>query len=302
MEMRRVQVIDSHTEGEPTRVILEGAPNLYGETLAAQSEDLSANHAKFLRAVLSEPRGYEAIVGALLVEPRLKEADAGVIFFNNVGTLGMCGHGTIGLVRTLQHLGKLGSDQALIDTPAGPVKTKIRADGRIAVRNVPSRLVERDVAVKVEGAQVVGDIAYGGNWFFLTPSPFPLTLEWKEELTRYSVAVRRALNETAWEHVDHVALIGDAQDPANDARNFVLCPGLEYDRSPCGTGTSAKVATLAARGRLKPGEVWRQESVIGSVFEASYEVEGDLIVPTIAGRAFITAESSLIYEDEDPLH
>ena len=285
MAMKTIRVIDSHTGGEPTRVVLDGVTE----------EELDGCR----RAIICEPRGHEVIVGALLVQPKDATCAAGVIFFNNIGRLGMCGHGMIGLIATLKHLGRIEPGEHRVETPVGVVTATLHQDGRISIRNVPS--YRRAKAVKAGGVE--GDVAWGGNWFFLVSSHgLDLVLSNVAELTRASLEMREAVRAAGHPEVDHVELFASPHNPSNHSRNFVLCPGGEYDRSPCGTGTSAKLACLAADMKLKPGEVWRQESIIGSVFEGSYENAGSdgSIIPTITGTAFITAESTLMFDPADP--
>ncbi len=313
--MQAIDVIDSHTAGEPTRVVLEGGPALVGATLARQREDFARRHDRFRSAVACEPRGSDAMVGALLVPPCAPDCGAGVIFFNNVGVLGMCGHGTMGVVATLAHLGRIGAGRHRFDTPVGIVDTELHADGRVTVFNVPSRRHAAGVAVAVPGLGVVtGDVAWGGNWFFLVDAARlaaapPLALAHVEALTDLAWRIRAALEAQGvtgadGATIDHIELCGPSPDAQADARNFVLCPGKAYDRSPCGTGTSAKLACLAADGHLAPGRRWVQESVIGSRFEGRWqpaEGAGGEILPEITGRAWITAESRLLRADDDPL-
>jgi 4-hydroxyproline epimerase len=313
MQASRIRFIDSHTEGEPTRVIVAGAPALAGRTVAEQAADLAARHDWFRSAVINEPRGNDVLVGALLVPPADPTAAAGVIFFNNVGLLGMCGHGTIGVVRTLAHLGRCAPGAVRLETPVGTVEaTLLAADPgqapAVQVANVRSWVHRRDVALRLaDGRTVHGDIAWGGNGFFLCEDHGErVELGNLAELTRTSWEIRAALEDAGLSSidghpVDHVELLADARDPANHGRSFVLCPGGAYDRSPCGTGTSAKLACLAARGGLAPGATWRQESVIGSVFEAWYAAapEGG-VRPTVRGRAWIVAEGELVVEPSDP--
>lgn len=281
--MKRIPIIDSHTGGEPTRVVLGGVT----------ADELET----YRRSIICEPRGHEVIVGALLVEPKSASCVAGVIFFNNVGLLGMCGHGMIGLIATLKHLGRITAGEHRVETPVGIVTAMLHDDGRVSIRNVPS--YRQAKGVKAGG--VTGDVAWGGNWFFLVADHgLDLTLKNVPQLTQASLAIREAVRAAGYPEVDHVELFGLPSDPANHSRNFVLCPGGEYDRSPCGTGTSAKLACLAADGKLAPGEVWRQESILGSVFEGSYEPSDQGIIPTIIGEAFITAESTLILDPSDP--
>ena len=307
--------VDSHTEGEPTRTIVSGGPPLAGRTVAEMAADLAARHDWFRSASVNEPRGSDVLVGALLVPSPDPSCECGVIFFNNAGVLGMCGHGTIGVVRTLVHLGRLGSAErrtVRIDTPVGSVSATVEpAPGgvpAVEVANVRSFVHRQDVRLELgPGRWVTGDVAWGGNGFFLCEDHGErLEIGNLEALARLSWEIRGALSRAGLDSiegrpVDHVELVGPAHDPANDARNFVLCPGGAYDRSPCGTGTSAKLACLARRRALAPGAAWRQESIIGSVFEARYADAGDGgVLPTIRGRAWITAEGAFVIEDSDP--
>ncbi|KQY89233.1 MULTISPECIES: 4-hydroxyproline epimerase [Roseateles] len=304
--MTRVQIVDSHTGGEPTRVVVGGFPGLGHGTMAERRELLAREHDHYRRATLLEPRGSEVLVGALLCAPQDPAHTAGVIFFNNTGYLGMCGHGTIGLVATLAHLGRIRPGEHVIETPVGEVRATLHDDGRASVRNVPAWRLAADVAVTLPTGQVVtGDIAWGGNWFFLCADHGQAVRpERVGALTDYAAMVGEALHDQGERGahgavIDHIELFADDDDGA-DSRSFVLCPGRQYDRSPCGTGTSAKLACLAARGKLAPGQVWRQASVIGSVFEGWYEAAGEHIVPTIRGQAFVTAEATLLIDPADP--
>jgi len=299
-------VIDSHTGGEPTRVVLEGGPALSGP-LAARVEVLKREHEGFRAAVCNEPRGSDVLVGALLTPPTDPGASAAVIFFNNVGYLGMCGHGTIGLVATLAWLGRLSPGRHRIETPVGIVTTELDESGRVAVRNVPAYRHLKAVPVEVPGhGRVTGDVAWGGNWFFLCADHGQrVEADNVEALTEFSWRVRQAIEAAGITganggHIDHIELYGPPSRPGLDSRSFVLCPGKAYDRSPCGTGTSAKLACLIADGKLAPGERWQQESVIGSVFEGSVEIEDGRIVPTIRGEAFVTADATLLLDPRDP--
>jgi 4-hydroxyproline epimerase len=304
---RSIQVIDSHTEGEPTRTVIGGWPEPPGATMVARRDYMRVHQDHLRRGVVLEPRGHAAIVGALLVPPQRPGSVAGVVYFNDVGYLGMCGHGTIGVVRTLAHLGRINTGQVELDTVAGPVSAILEADGSVVVRNVPARVARHDVVVDVPGVgRVSGDVAWGGNWFFLTSVPDPpLELAHQLELLRITTAIRDALASTGITGddggcIDHVELFGPPRRPGADSRNFVLCPGSAYDRSPCGTGTSAKLASLHAHGALALGQRWRQESIVGSMFTAWLEAEGDALIPHIRGRAFITAQSSLQFDPDDP--
>lgn len=307
--MKRMRVIDSHTAGEPTRVIIEGGPELGEGTLGERRERFRRDFDRYRAAVVNEPRGCDVIVGALLCRPRDPRCAAGVIFFNNVGYIGMCGHGTMGLAVTLAHLRRIGPGMHRFETPVGIVGVELHDRHRVSVANVASYRHAADVGVDVPGYGVVtGDIAWGGNWFFLVESPgidiAPANIE---RLTQFSRAVRAGLEAQGIRgvdgaEIDHVEVYAPLAATSKGARDFVLCPGDAYDRSPCGTGTSAKLACLQARGALAAGETWRQESVIGTVFEASYTTgERGRVLPRITGSAYVTAESTLIFDDADPL-
>lgn len=311
-QIRRLHVVDSHTGGEPTRVIVGGGPELPPVSVAAKLEYLRENHDYIRRAAINEPRGSEIIVGALLCKPLDPTCAAGVIYFNNVGYLGMCVHGTIGLVVTLAHLGKIGVGEHRFETPVGIVSAILHDSGEVTVGNVASYRSASDVEVAVPGYGIVrGDIAWGGNWFFLVKEPVvEPSLEKVEELTSFAWSIRQALKDSGikgngvngadGKEVDHVELFGPSRVAGVHSRTFVLCPGKAYDRSPCGTGTSAKLACLYADGKLQPGEVWRQESIVGSVFEGSVRIENGQILPRVKGSAYITAEADLILDPEDP--
>jgi proline racemase len=299
--MNKVRVIDSHTGGEPTRIVISGGPDLGTGSLTERVKLFQKGHDLFRSAVVNEPRGSDVMVGALLVEPTDKSCVTGVIFFNNVGYIGMCGHGTIGLVVTLAHLGRLGSGEHRIETPVGIVGATLHPNGEVSVTSVPSFRKARAATVEVPGVgAVTGDVAWGGNWFFLIESHGQqLELANVERLTDYTWRVRQAVNSQGFPEVDHVELFGAPKNPRAHSRNFVLCPGKAYDRSPCGTGTSAKLACLAADGKLGEGEPWVQESILGSTFTAHYRRDGDRIIPTITGAAFVNGEATLLFDEND---
>lgn len=308
--MHRIQVIDSHTGGEPTRVVVAGGPDLGTGPLADRARVFREKYDTFRSCVVNEPRGSDVLVGGLLCTPHDPTSAAGVIFFNNVGTLHMCGHGTIGLMVTLAHLGKIGPGDHQIETPVGTITATLHDARRVSVRNVPSYRHRKAVTVDVPGyGPVTGDIAWGGNWFFLvTDHRETLGVRHVERLTDVTWMIRQALeaNGITGAHgglIDHIELFGPPADPTNHSRNFVLCPGKAYDRSPCGTGTSAKLACLVADGKLKPGDVWRQESITGSLFEGTAAPAGEpgVVTPTVTGTAFVTAEATLLVDPADPL-
>ena len=303
--MRRIQVIDSHTGGEPTRVVVAGGPDLGSGSLAARRERFRREFDDDRCAIVNEPRGSDVMVGALLVPPEDAASATGVIFFNNVGYLGMCGHGTLGLVATLAHMGSIEPGEHRIETPVGTVSAILHPSGEVSLTNVPSWRAQKAVTVAVPGiGPVIGDVAWGGNWFFLVEGHGQaLSLKNVDALTDYGWRVRQALNAQGFPDVDHVELFGAPVAPGANSRSFVLCPGKAFDRSPCGTGTSAKLACLAADGKLAEGATWVQESIIGSTFTARFrwlDRAAGKIEPVVAGRAFINAQATLLLDPQDP--
>ena len=310
--MQTIKVIDSHTGGEPTRIIVEGGPDLGTGPLRERLNDFRVRFDDIRSAVINEPRGSDVLVGGLLCPPSDPACAAGIIFFNNTGYLHMCGHGTIGLMVTLHWMKRLGPGAHRIETPVGIVTATLLDDHRVAVQNVSSYRWRKAVSVDVPGhGPVTGDIAWGGNWFFLVSDHGQdLQLARPKELAEFTLRMRAALEQQGITgadggEIDHIELFGAPTQPNADSKNFVLCPGGAYDRSPCGTGTSAKLACLAADGKLAAGSVWHQESIVGSIFEGSWQpdmnsVRKDAIIPTITGSAWITGESSLILQSTDP--
>ena len=306
--MIRIRVVDSHTGGEPTRLVTDGIPDLGPGTIADRLHTFRTNHDNFRSAVVNEPRGSDAIVGALLLTPTDPSCQLAVIFFNNVGYLGMCGHGTIGLCATLAQLKRLPLGDVRIETPVGIVSAHLHTESEVTVRNVASYRLHKDITVTVPGlGEVHGDVAYGGNWFFFAKgrTDVPLRLTHLDDLTSIAWRIRQALRANGitganGAEIDHIELFAQPENHRAHLRNFVLCPGKSYDRSPCGTGTSAKMACLYADGQLKPGETFIQESICGSLFEGSIEIVNGEIIPSIKGTAFVTAESELLLQPEDP--
>jgi len=300
--MRHISVLDSHTGGEPTRLIVAGGPDLGRGPMAERLDRFRRDFDSLRSAVVNEPRGSDVIVGALLCEPEDPGCAAGVIFFNNVGYLGMCGHGTIGLLVSLAHMGRIRPGEHGIETPVGTVTATLHPGGEVTVVNVPSYRRVKAFAVDVPGlGRVSGDVAWGGNWFYLVEDHGQtLSLANVETLTDVAWRIRIALNASGYPEVDHVELFGPPSTPGGNSRSFVLCPGKAYDRSPCGTGTSAKIACLAADGKLAEGAAWVQESILGSTFTGRYRMLDGAIIPSITGTAFVTAESTLILDENDP--
>ena len=307
MSAPQIHVIDSHTGGEPTRIITAGGPDVGTGSMAERLAEFRTHHDGIRSAVVNEPRGSDVMVGALLCEPVNPKAAAGVIFFNNVGYLGMCGHGTIGLVATLTHMGRIQPGDHLIETPVGDVTATLHQSGEVTVENVPSYRTAANLEVTVEFyGSIRGDVAWGGNWFYLVSEHGQdLSLKNADHLTEFCWRIRQALHREGImgegkSEIDHIELFGPPQAAGAHSRSFVLCPGKAYDRSPCGTGTSAKIACLAADSKLPPGKIWRQESIVGSVFEASYRLDAGRILPSIKGSAFVNGEADLLLNPNDP--
>lgn len=308
MSIKKIQVIDSHTGGEPTRIIVAGGPDLAGGTLKERRSRFREEFDEIRSAVVNEPRGSDVVVGAVLCEPADPSCLTGVLFFNNVGYLNMCVHGTIGLIVTLAHLGRIPPGRHRIETVVGVVTATLHNDGRVTVSNVPSYRSAKDVPLDVEGVgKVSGDVAWGGNWFFLVNEHAEkIALDNVERLTDVAWKIRQALNREGVTgddggEIDHIELFSPTDLPGADSRNFVLCPGKAYDRSPCGTGTSAKLACLAADGKLAEGQTWRQASIVGSLFEGAITpLDGGRVIPHITGSAFVNAEATLLLDPSDP--
>jgi 4-hydroxyproline epimerase len=303
----RVSVIDTHTGGEPTRVVIAGGPDLGTGSMADRRAVFRDRFDTFRSAVVNEPRGSDVMVGALICEPTNPECGAGVIYFNNVGYLGMCGHGTIGVAVALAYVGKITPGAHRLETPVGEVTVILEDEHHATIENVPSYRSAKGVTVHVDGlGSYTGDVAWGGNWFFLIHEHGEeLTLANAERLTFVTQRIMRALRAAGVRgddggEIDHVELYGPPAAPGAHSRSFVICPGGAYDRSPCGTGTSAKLACLVADGKLKQGEVWRQESIVGSVFEGSVLIRDGRITPRIRGAAYVNAEGTLLLDPADP--
>lgn len=307
MGVRHLRIVDSHTEGEPTRLVVEGAPDLGDGPLSSRRDRLRGEHDDLRRALVSEPRGNPIAVGAVLTPPSEPRERGGLIFFDDGGYLGMCGHGTIGTVASLAHLGRIRPGQHRFGTPVGPVDTELHDDGSVSFVNVPCRRSRAGVSVEVPGhGSVVGDVVWGGNWFFVTEqSPTPLRPAHLAELLDFTRAIREALARGGITGedglaIEHVEIEGPPERSENHARNFVLCPSGVHDRSPCGTGTSAQVARLYADGKLHAGEVWRQEGFLGGVFRAGITRDGEALRPWVRGNAYVTGEADVLIDARDP--
>lgn len=308
-ELKKIRVIDSHTEGEPTRVIISGVAEPAGDSMSEKREDFAKNLDWVRSAVVCEPRGHDAMVGVMLCEPVEPDCVVGLIFFNNVDVLNGCLHATMGAAVTLMHQGKVSAGTHRLDTPTGVVTVDVSDEGSVTVENVRSYRDQAEVKLTLPRyGEVTGEIAWGGNWFFLTEvlDGMELDLANVDELTGFTWSIRQQLEADGIKgadggEIDHVELFGPPANDSADGKNFVLCPGKAYDRSPCGTGTSAKLACLHAEGRLKEGEVWRQAGILDSVFsgEIKEATEGG-VIPIVRGRAFITGEAELLIHPSDP--
>lgn len=308
--MERIPFLDSHTGGEPTRLITSLPFDLGAGSVADKLSTLKTDHDDLRRTVLLEPRGSDVLVGAYLVSPADPTCEFGVIFFNNVGYLGMCGHGTIGLIASLAYLGKVQPGTVRVETPVGMVEATLHKNeageypNRVSVRNVPAYRHLARIPIEIDGKTIHGDVAWGGNWFFLVHDHgLNVNMDNLETLTDFSWRVREQLTANGitgknGAEIDHIELF--ASTPQADSKSFVLCPGKAYDRSPCGTGTSAKLACLYSDGKLKAGQTWKQQSVVGSIFEGSVQPDGDNIIPTITGEAWVMAEGEILMDERDP--
>ncbi|MGI9177053.1 MAG: proline racemase family protein, partial [Pirellulales bacterium] len=302
---------DSHTIGEPTRVVVDetfAAALALGDGSVRRRRDLFRERYDHVRrALVGDPRGAVAMVGVVLVPPHDPACRLGAFYFNRVGYLDMCGHATIGLAVTLGSLGRIEPGSFRLETPAGSVGVTWHGGIDASFECVPPRRIHRGLAVDCgSGQTVTGDVATSGLWFYLcrdhgiavTPAEIP-------RLTDLAWTIRRGLEARGitgdgGEIIDHIVLLGPPSTSGNDGKAFVLCPDGAFDRSPCGTGTSALVGCLHEDGLLAEGRTWRQESVLGGIYEARVRREGEILVPTVRGQAWITAESELRFAIDDP--
>ncbi|MBI3172732.1 MAG: proline racemase family protein [Chloroflexi bacterium] len=315
--MKKIPYLDSHTGGEPTRLITSLPFDLGTGSVADKLSTLKAHHDDLRRTVLLEPRGSDVLVGAYLVPPADPTCQFGVIYFNNVGYLGMCGHGTIGLIASLAYMGKVTPGVIRVETPVGVVEATLHKNeagkypNKVSVQNIPAYRHLTHIPVTIDGKTVHGDVAWGGNWFFLVHDHgMDVNMGNLEALTDFSWRVREQLTANGitganGAEIDHVELFAPAStalsaEPVADSKSFVLCPGKAYDRSPCGTGTSAKLACLYGDGKLQVGQIWKQQSVVGSIFEGSIQIQDNRIIPTITGEAWVMSEGTILVDERDP--
>lgn len=321
-----VTTIDTHTGGNPTRTVTSGAPVLIGATMADKMVYMSRRHDGFRRALMYEPRGHEVMSGCILTEPCDPTADIGVVFIETGGYLPMCGHDTIGVCTALIEGGLYPPDATSLrlDTPAGLVEATLSVENgkvkQVAFANVPSFLYRENVSVTVAGlGELTLDIAYGGNFYGLVDARtlnLPLEPGRASEIVRLAVRIREAVNaqvEVVHPEIPvirgltHIEFYADATVPEADCRNAVVVPPGGIDRSPCGTGTSAKVAALYAKGELAAGEPFVHESIVGSLFYAKVLEETRVgnypaVVPQISGSAWLTGFHQFLLRERDALN
>ncbi|MGN8229608.1 proline racemase family protein [Paenibacillus polymyxa] len=321
----RITTIDTHTGGNPTRTVIHGAPKLVGRTMLEKMTYMAAHHDDFRRLLMFEPRGHEVMSGCILTEPCHPDADMGVVFIETGGYLPMCGHDTIGVCTALMEGGLIAADKKsiLLDTPAGPVQVRLDVDAgkvrQVTFTNIPSFVYRREVKVQVEGiGQVTLDIAYGGNFYgIVEAASIGLALEQSNgaEIVRTAVQIREAVNAVVEvvhpenpviQGLTHIEFYGEPVAPQADCRNVVVIPPGGIDRSPCGTGTSAKVAVLHAKGKLGLHEPFVHESITGSMFRAEIVGETQIgpypaVIPQITGSAWVTGHHQFVLDPEDPL-
>jgi proline racemase len=322
---RYFSAVDSHTEGMPTRVITGGVPVLPGATMLERKLHFE-EHLDDLRLLLMrEPRGHGAMSGAILQPPTRDDADWGVLFIEVSGCLPMCGHGTIGVATVLVECGmvEVTEPETLVrlDTPAGLVVVRVAVDGgrarSVTLRNVPAFLAARDRVVEVDGwGSVTYDMAYGGNFYALVDAAsvgVTVDPEQAGRLIACGADIMAAINATdrpvhpedpRISGCHHVVLHEPGADGADAKAATSIHPGW-LDRSPCGTGTSARLAALHARGELAVGDPFVNESVIGTRFTGRIAQETEVagrpaVVPEITGRAWITAMGQYLLDPEDP--
>lgn len=324
---RIFNAIDTHTAGEPTRIITKGVPTISGSTMMEKKEYMEEHLDWLRRAVMLEPRGHDNMFGAILTEPVHPDADLGIIFMDGGGYLNMCGHGTIGTSMAAVETGIVPKVEPItkvrLDAPAGLVEASVAVvEGKVksvTVTNVPSFLYQQDVKITTPMlGEVTFDIAFGGSFFALIESDYfgyDILPEHSEELMNQALELREIINrEIKVSHplqphiktVDLIEIYGPAVSDKADARNVVIFGDRQIDRSPCGTGTSAKMATLCAKGKLAIGEEFVYESITGTMFKGKIISktkvgEFDAYVPQITGSAWITGFNQFVIDDSDPV-
>lgn len=317
--------VDTHTAGEPTRVLVAGLPFLRG-SMAERRRQLQEEYDSIRTVLMHEPRGHAGMFGAMLMAPANPEADLGVVFMDTGGYLAMCGHGSIGAIAAALATGALERREpetiVVLDTPAGLVRARVETEGggvgRIAVENVPAFLWRSDAEITLGSRRLHVDIAFGGNFFALVPAHrLGLTVEpcCLRDLVQQGMEIRAAIEEQLEvvhplepdiDSVDLVEIYDEEPEEGIDCRNVVVFGDGQVDRSPCGTGTSAKMAALYAAGRLALGEPFVNQSIIGTCFTGRLLREESVggfsaVVPEIAGHAYVTGLQQFVIDPDDPL-
>ena len=323
--LNMITAVDSHTEGEPTRVVTGGVPFVPGKTMPEKKQWLAENRDDLRKSLMWEPRGHKDMLGALITPPVSKDADFGVIFMDGDGYLDMCGHGSVGVVTVVLETGMVpmkdsGEQTVVMDTPAGLITARaIMEHGKaksVSFQNVPS-FYYSSLTVKVPGlGEIPVDISYGGNYFALVNVNrlnMPLEVENIKDLTEIGLTIRDLVNQQAEiihpgtgakGSVDLTEIYDESSAPAV-TKNIVIFGAGQVDRSPCGTGTCAKMAVLNKKNKLSPNEIYRHKSIIGTEFQGKILEEttvGDYkaIIPEITARAYITGIQQFVMDADDP--
>ena len=325
--IRDIHAVDSHTMGEPTRVVIGGIPNIKGKTMPEKKEYLEKNLDQIRTSIMLEPRGHNDMFGSIITQPCSDEADFGIIFMDGGGYLNMCGHGSIGAVTVAVETGMVKSEEPIthvtMEAPAGIVKGEaLVKNGKVkevSIVNVPAFLYKKDVQVQLpEIGTVKFDISFGGSFFaIINAKQLGLKVEPKNtaKLTELALKLRDIINENieiqhpTLEHIKTVDLVEIYDEPTNPEatyKNVVIFGQGQVDRSPCGTGTSAKLATLYSKGELKQGEKFVYESILGTLFKGEIVgttkvAEYEAVIPKITGAAYITGFNHFVIDEDDPV-
>lgn len=324
---RSINAIDSHTMGEPTRIVTGGIPTIPGKTMA-DKKDYLQNNLDYLRtALMLEPRGHNDMFGSILTAAVNEEADFGIVFMDGGGYLNMCGHGSIGAMTIAVETGIVEAKEPItnvtMDTPAGIIKGKVKVENGkvqdVSIVNVPAFLYKEDVEIEVpEIGTVKLDISFGGSFFAIVHAKqlgIKVDTEYSDQLLKYGLKIREILNEIIEvEHpelahintVDLVEIYDEPTHPDATYKNVVIFGQKQMDRSPCGTGTSAKLATLYSKGELKEEEDFVYESITGTLFKGKIVGKTkignfDAIIPEITSSAYITGFSQYVIDEDDPV-
>ncbi len=322
----KLEYVDTHTMGEPTRIIVDGLPPIVGDTMMEKKKYLERNFDYIRTMAMHEPRGHRDMFGAMITEPIHEEAQMGVIFMDGGGYLNMCGHGSIGVATLLVDRGYVKVTEPItyitLDAPAGLIEAKVRVENgkvvEVSIVNVPSFLYKKDIEIDVPDlGKIPVDISFGGSFFALVNGQnlgIKVDIDNIDELVKYGLIIRDIINDKIpvvhpinpfIDRVDLVEIYDKPSSKEANLKNVVIFGAGQVDRSPCGTGTSAKLASLYGKGLLKINEPFIYESITGTKFVGKIigktKVEGyDAIIPEITGKAFITAYGNIVFEEEDP--